>query len=106
MGNVEAAHLEEQLGLKHELKFEFNKQKGFNCLTQPQKYCLSDAKGRPSTIDKRAKLKKEISVLEEYFKPQMKLLFNLIFPNLSPDEFCANLDSQRFQWLRYGLYFL
>ena len=104
MGNVEASHLEEHLGLKHELKFEFNKQKGFNCLTKPQKYCLSDAKGRPSTIDKRAKLKKEIGILEEYFKPQMELLFKLIFPDLSADEFCANSESQRFQWLSHGFY--
>ena len=100
MGNVEAAHVEKELGLEHELEFEFNEQKGFNCLIQPQKFCLSDAKGRPSTIDKRAKLKKEISILEEYFKPQMMLLFKLIFPDLSVDQFCSDLDSQRFQWLR------
>ena len=102
VGNVETTHLEEQLGLKYELKFEFNNQKGYNCLVQPHQYCLSDAKGRPSTIDKRAKLKKEISILEDYYKPQMQMIFELLFPNLSREEFCENLEVQRFKWLRQG----
>ena len=51
-GNEETAYLEEQLGIEKELKFEFNEEKKFNCLTEPVPYCLSDAKGRPSTINK------------------------------------------------------
>ena len=51
-GNEETAYLEEQLGIEQELKFEFNEEKKFNCLTEPVPYCLSDAKGRPSTINK------------------------------------------------------
>ena len=64
MGNSEAVYLETQLGLKHQLHFEINAKKHFNCLTKPNAFCLSDAKGRPSSIDKRAKLSHEIKVLE------------------------------------------
>ena len=99
MGNSEAVYLETRLGLKHQLRFEFNAKKHFNCLTAPHAYCLSDAKGRPSTVDKRAKLSHEIEVLEGYFKPQMVLLMKLIFPSMTTDEFCHD-EQQRFQWLK------
>jgi len=98
MGNVEVAYLEQRLSLAHQLEFEFNAKKKFNCLASPLEYCLSDAKGRPSTIDKRAKLKLEIEILQEYFKPQMVALFKLLYPQLSPSEFCEG-QNQRFQWL-------
>ena len=101
MGNIEANNLETRLGLKHQLHFEFNAKKHFNCLTEPHAYCLSDAKGRPSssTVDKRAKLAHEIGILEAYFKPQMELLPKLIFPMFSTDMFCHN-NQQRFEWLK------
>ena len=98
MGNVEAAYLEQRLGLAHQLKFEFNDKKKFNCLASPLEYCLSDAKGRPSTIDKRAKLKHEIGILQGYFKPQMVALFDILYPQLSRHVFCERKD-QRFQRL-------
>ena len=36
MGNDEAGYIEKRLGLEQELHFEFDKQKKFNCLKQPQ----------------------------------------------------------------------
>ena len=101
MGNAEAGHLEARLGLKHQLHFEFNSKKNFNCLTAPHAYCLSDAKGRPSTIDKRARLSHEVEVLIGYYKPQMTLLRKLIFPTMSTDKYCHDDDAhQRFKWLK------
>ena len=38
MGNEEAGYIEERFNLDRELHFEFNTQKKFNCLTQPQVY--------------------------------------------------------------------
>ena len=37
-GNQETKYLEEELKLKHELEFEFNANKGFNCLVEPTDY--------------------------------------------------------------------
>ena len=51
-GNEEVEYLEDRLGIEKELQFEFNKKKKFNCLTKPVPYCLSDAKGRKSSINK------------------------------------------------------
>ena len=39
-GNQEAKYLEEELKLNHELEFEFNSNKGFNCLVQPTGYWM------------------------------------------------------------------
>ena len=36
MGNDEAKYIESRFGLEQELQFEFNEEKKFNCLTQPQ----------------------------------------------------------------------
>ena len=51
-GNNEVEYLEGRLGIEQELQFEFNEKKKFNCLTKPVPYCLSDAKGRKSSINK------------------------------------------------------
>lgn len=51
-GNNEVEYLESRLGIEKELEFEFNEKKKFNCLSKPVPYCLSDAKGRKSSINK------------------------------------------------------
>ena len=51
-GNNEVEYLESRLGIEKELEFEFNENKKFNCLSKPVPYCLSDAKGRKSSINK------------------------------------------------------
>ena len=64
MGNKEAQYFERRLGLNNELHFKFNEKKKFNCLNRPIEYCLSDAKGRKSTVDKKSALKAESTILK------------------------------------------
>ena len=78
-GNQETKYLEEELELKHELEFEFNSNKGFNCLVEPTDYCLSDAKGRPSTVNKMAALAKEVSILSSQVLVLKKSRFHGFF---------------------------
>ena len=40
-GNQETKYLEEELKLKHELEFEFNSNKDFNCLVKPTDYWVA-----------------------------------------------------------------
>ena len=47
----EARYFESFLKVPNELKFEMNEKKGFMCLKKPFEFCLSDAKGRKSTIN-------------------------------------------------------
>ena len=100
-GDEEVYYLEDRLGIDHELHFEYNKKKQFNCLSQPVPYCLSDAKGRPSTINKMEALKNEVSILHRYYQPEMEKTFELLFPGTSVKDFC-NTDG-RFHWLKYYL---
>ena len=75
MGNTEAKYFERRLGLNNELHFEFNEKKKFNCLSRPIEYCLSDAKGRKSAVDKKSALKEESKILRRV--SLMKLKYNL-----------------------------
>ena len=43
--NFEVRLLEEFLGVEHELEFELDETKGFNCLSQPIEFCLGPHKG-------------------------------------------------------------
>ena len=94
-------YLENRLGIDNELHFEFNQKKQFNCLSKPVPYCLSDAKGRPSTINKMEALKEEVSILHRYYQPEMENVYRLLFPDLPVKDFC-NKDG-RFHWLKYYL---
>ena len=94
-------YLEDKLGIDHELHFEYNKKKQFNCLSQPVPYCLSDAKGRPSTINKMEALKNEVSILHRYYQPEMEKIFKLLFPDTRIEDFCYT--DGRFHWLKYYL---
>ena len=47
----EAQEFEQFLGLENDLEFGRNEEKGFMCLSKPVEFCLSDAKGRKSTLD-------------------------------------------------------
>ena len=94
-------YLENRLGIDNELHFEFNQKKQFNCLSKPVPYCLSDAKGRPSTINKMEALKEEVSILHRYYQPEMENVYRLLFPDLPVKDFC-NKD-ERFHWLKYYL---
>lgn len=92
-------------------------------MTQPVPYCLSDAKGRPSTINKMEgrdsrtnlqikkefhtypsqvnpskALKEEASILHNYYKPEMQKIYKLIYPELPVTEFCQN--ETRYKWLK------
>ena len=100
-GNEEVRYLEDRLGIDNELHFEFNKKKQFNCLSAPVPYCLSDAKGRPSTINKMEILTKEVEILHNYYKNEMERTYKLLFPKMDILDFCQN--ENRFKWLRYYL---
>ena len=93
--------MEDRLGIDHELHFEYNEKKKFNCLSKPVPYCLSDAKGRPSTINKMEALKNEVSILHRYYQPEMEKIYELIFPDQPVNEFCKK--DGRFHWLKYYL---
>ena len=41
----EAENIENALEIEHEMEFDFDKAKGFPCLTKPVQFCLSAAKG-------------------------------------------------------------
>ena len=43
-------------------------------------------------------LKKEVSILHNYYKPEMKKIYKVIYPELPVDKFCQN--ESRFQWLK------
>ena len=83
------------------MHFEFNEKKQFNCLSKPVPYCLSDAKGRPSTINKMEALKKEVSILHRYYEPEMAKILQFLYPGLAVESFCQ-IDG-RFHWLKYYL---
>ena len=100
-GNDEVRYLENRLGIDNELHFEFNEKKQFNCLSKPVPYCLSDAKGRPSTINKMEALKNEVSILHRYYEPEMAKILQFLYPGLAVESFCQ-IDG-RFHWLKYYL---
>ena len=54
----EAKYFESFLKVSNELIFEMNEKKGFMCLKKPFEFCLSDAKGRKSTINYKVQKKK------------------------------------------------
>ena len=43
-------------------------------------------------------LKKEVAILHNYYKPEMKKIYNMIYPELPVDKFCQN--ESRFRWLK------
>ena len=93
--------MEGELELEHELQFEFNRAKGFNCLVEPTDYCLSDAKGRPSTVNKMAALSHEVAILRQYYQPEMEKVFDLLYPQYNGNytTFCS-IKKPRFEWLK------
>ena len=99
MGNSEAQYFESRLNLEHELQFEFNEQKHFNCLRQPVQYCLSDAKGRPSTTNKTAALEPESKILFKYFQPEMREFAKLLIENNQLAASICTDAATRFLWL-------
>ena len=43
-------------------------------------------------------LKKEVSILHNYYKPEMEKIYNMIYPELPLSKFCQ--DESRFLWLK------
>ena len=43
-------------------------------------------------------LKKEVSLLHNYYKPEMEKIYKLIYPKLPLSDFCQN--GNRYQWLK------
>ena len=50
------------------------------------------------SLDPLKALEKEVAILHNYYKPEMKKIYNMIYPELPVDEFCQN--ESRFQWLK------
>ena len=43
-------------------------------------------------------LQNEISILHNYYKPQMEKVYKMIYPTLPVSDFCQN--ESRYQWLK------
>lgn len=97
--NAEVERIEDYLGVNPALKFKFNETKKFMCLSHPVQFCLNGSKGRPKTMDFNKVLKKEISILRDYYRLEMKKIFNWLLPDLKQNDFCMNKEHLRFSWL-------
>ena len=62
-------------------------------------HCLSDAKGRPSTVNKMEALSKEVTILRQYYQAEMDAVYDIIYPKYKRSEFCS-VQKPRFEWLK------
>lgn len=95
--------IESFLGLRDELEFKFNEEKGFPCLHRPVPMCLSKAKGRTRGTNTKVKpeevIPDKMAAIRQYYRTEMEQMFQIVHPEVTVEAFCEDPSIYRFDWL-------
>merc|ERR1712048_91577 len=101
--DTEFFELERFFGVEHNLKFSFNKEKGYPCLSRPVPMCLGADKGHTRDghhASPDEQIPEQMKMIRTFYAPEMEKIFSLVYPTVSKASFCDSADYPRFSWLK------